>query len=85
VKQGKYIFNELPASLQKRLRYDPLALRAVANADGTTSQVPGVLEFFGLLNDKDIGDATLTAPPPERSATPRPAILPLSRHTPREA
>lgn len=63
VKQGKYIFNELPASLQRRLRYDPLALRTVTE-DGVTSQVPGVLEFSGLLNDKGIGDATLTASPP---------------------
>lgn len=63
VKQGKYVFNELPASLQKRLRYDPLATRPVT-IGGVTSQVPGVLEFSGLLNDKDIGDATLTASPP---------------------
>ena len=63
VKQGKYVFNELPASLQKRLRYDPLSTRPVT-VDGVTSQVPGVLEFSGLLNDKDIGDATLTASPP---------------------
>jgi hypothetical protein len=63
VKQGKYVFNELPASLQKRLRYDPLATRPVTTG-GVTTQVPGVLEFSGLLNDKDIGDATLTASPP---------------------
>jgi len=63
VKQGKYVFNELPASLQKRLRYDPLATRPVT-VGGVTSQVPGVLEFSGLLNDKAIGDATLTASPP---------------------
>jgi hypothetical protein len=63
VKQGKYVFNELPASLQKRLRYDPLSTRPVT-VNGVTSQVPGVLEFSGLLNDKDIGDATLTASPP---------------------
>src|SRR5690606_27852456 len=56
VKQGKYIFNELPASLQKRLRYDPLSVRPVT-VDGVTTQVPGVLEFIGLLNDKEIGDA----------------------------
>jgi len=59
VSQGKYIFNELPASLQKRLRYDPLAVRIVNG-----SEVSGVLEFSGLLNDKDIGDPTLTASPP---------------------
>ena len=63
VDKGKYIFNELPASIQRRFRYDPLALRPVKNEDGTVSQVPGVLEFTGLLNDKDIGDATLTASP----------------------
>lgn len=63
VKQGKYVFNELPASLQRRLRYDPLATRAVT-VNGVTSQVPGILEFIGLLNDKEIGDATLTASPP---------------------
>ena len=49
VKEGKYVFNELPASLQKRFRYDPIV---------------GRLELFGLLNDKDIGDPTLTASPP---------------------
>ncbi|HEX2749622.1 MAG TPA: hypothetical protein VHM91_16550 [Verrucomicrobiales bacterium] len=47
--QGKYVFNDLPASLQKRFRYDPLAQR---------------LEFSGFVNDKDIGDNTLTAAPP---------------------
>ena len=62
VKDGKYVFNGLPASLQRRLRYDPLAVRLAA--DGVT-QVPGVLEFSGLLNDKAIGDATLTASPPQ--------------------
>jgi len=46
---GKYVFNELPASLQKRVRYDP---------------TNGKLEIFGLVNDKDIGENTLTAPPP---------------------
>ncbi|BCX47601.1 hypothetical protein HAHE_15090 [Haloferula helveola] len=50
VKGGKYIFNELSASLQRRLRYDPIA---------------GQFEFIGLLNDKDIGDNTLTAAPPQ--------------------
>lgn len=49
VKQGKYVFNELPASLQKRVRFDPLA---------------GRLEIIGLLNDKEIGDDSLTASPP---------------------
>lgn len=48
-KEGKYIFTELPASLQKRVRYDPLL---------------GKLEMIGLLNDKEIGDRTLTAAPP---------------------
>jgi len=62
VKAGKYVFNGLSASLQRRLRYDPLAVRLAA--DGIT-QVPGVLEFSGLLNDKAIGDATLTASPPQ--------------------
>ena len=47
--QGKFVFGELPASLQNRVRYDPLA---------------GKLEIFGLLNDKEIGDSTLTAAPP---------------------
>lgn len=65
VKSGKYLFNELPASLQKRLRYDPLALRPVFDSSGNAvGQEAGVLEFFGLLNDKDIGDPTLTASPP---------------------
>lgn len=49
VKQGKYVFGELPASLQNRVRYDPLG---------------GKLEISGLLNDKAIGDRTLTAAPP---------------------
>ena len=49
VKEGKYVFSELPASLQKRVRYDPLN---------------GKLEMSGLLNDKEIGDRTLTAAPP---------------------
>ncbi|WP_035610765.1 hypothetical protein [Haloferula sp. BvORR071] len=50
VKAGKYVFNELPASLQRRLRYNSL---------------DGQLEFSGLLNDKAIGDDTLTASPPQ--------------------
>jgi hypothetical protein len=49
LKGGKFVFNDLPASLQKRVRYDSLT---------------GKLEFFGLLNDKEIGDPTLTAAPP---------------------
>jgi hypothetical protein len=64
VRNGKYIFNDLPASLQRRLRYDPLATRPGTDANGNTIQVQGVLEFIGLLNDKEIGDATLTASPP---------------------
>jgi len=50
VKGGKYVFNDLSASLQRRLRYDPIS---------------GQLELIGLLNDKDIGDSTLTAAPPQ--------------------
>lgn len=49
LKGGKYVFDELPSSLQRRVRYDPLA---------------GRLELVGLLNDKDIGERTLTASPP---------------------
>ncbi len=49
VKGGKYVFDELPSSLQRRFRYDPLG---------------GRLELIGLLNDKNIGDSTLTASPP---------------------
>lgn len=49
VKSGKYIFNDLPSSLQRRVRYDPLG---------------GRIELTGLLNDKAIGDRTLTAAPP---------------------
>ncbi|MDB4947311.1 MAG: Cadherin, partial [Labilithrix sp.] len=48
VSQGKYVFNDLPASLQKRFRYDPLSQK---------------LEFSGFVNDKAIGDNTLTAAP----------------------
>ncbi len=47
--QGKYVLTELPASLQNRVRFDPQL---------------GKLEVFGLLNDKEIGDSTLTASPP---------------------
>jgi hypothetical protein len=49
VQQGKYVFNELPASLQNRVRYDPLS---------------GRLEMHGRLNEKEIGERTLTASPP---------------------
>ncbi len=61
VSGGKYVFNDLPASLQRRLRYDPLA-QSVDAASGLT--VSGRLELGGLVNDKAIGDATLTAAPP---------------------
>lgn len=61
VSGGKYVFNDLPASLQKRFRYDPLA-QSVDPVTGLT--VSGRLEISGLLNDKDIGDPALTAPPP---------------------
>jgi hypothetical protein len=47
--QGKYVFNDLPASLQKRFRYDPISQK---------------LEISGFVNDKGIGDNTLTAAPP---------------------
>jgi len=46
--KGKYFFNELPASLQKRLSYDPVA---------------GVLEVKGFVNEKSNTDSTLTASP----------------------
>ena len=49
VKSGKYVFNDLPSSLQKRVLFDPIG---------------GKLVVIGLLNDKDIGDTTLTAAPP---------------------
>lgn len=70
VKAGKYVFNELPASLQRRLRYNTL---------------DGKLEFSGLLNDKAIGNDTLTASPPQvyvlepniLTATERDSILAL--------
>lgn len=61
VSGGKYVFNDLPASLQKRFRYDPLAT-SVDPATGLT--INGRLEISGLVNDKDIGDNSLTAPPP---------------------
>ena len=59
---GKYVFNDLPASLQRRFRYDPLA-QSFDPATGLL--VSGRLEFVGLVNDKDIGSSTLTAPPPQ--------------------
>jgi hypothetical protein len=61
VSGGKYVFNDLPASLQKRLRYDPLAQSVDAESGLTVS---GRLELTGLLNDKSISDSTLTASPP---------------------
>jgi hypothetical protein len=48
VAKGRYVFNELPASLQRRVTYDPL---------------DGRLTMVGILNDKKIADATLTASP----------------------
>ena len=61
VSGGKYVFNDLPASLQKRFRYDPLA-QSIDPVTGLT--ISGRLEFSGLVNDKDIGEDSLTAPPP---------------------
>ncbi len=62
VSGGKYVFNDLPASLQRRFRYDPLA----QSFDPDTGLlVSGRLEFSGLINDKAIGNTTLTAPPPQ--------------------
>lgn len=61
VSGGKYVFNDLPASLQKRLRYDPTA-QSVDPVTGIT--ISGRLEFSGILNDRDIGDDDLTAAPP---------------------
>ena len=49
VKNGVYVFTQLPSSLQKRIFYDPLR---------------GKLGIKGFLNDKDISDPTLTASPP---------------------
>ncbi len=49
VKDGNYVFTELSASLQKRVFYDPIR---------------GELGMVGFLNDKGIGDPTLTASPP---------------------
>jgi hypothetical protein len=61
VSGGKYVFNDLPASLQKRFRYDPLA-QSVDPSSGLT--VSGRLEIEGMVNEKRISDTTLTAPPP---------------------
>ncbi len=60
VSGGQYIFVDLPASLQKRVRYNPLA--QFVDSAGITRT--GALEITGLLNDKDIGNPTLTAAPP---------------------
>ena len=49
VSNGKYVFVELPSSLQKRIFYDPIR---------------GKLGIQGFLNEKGIGDPTLTASPP---------------------
>jgi hypothetical protein len=48
VRNGKYFFVELPSSLQKRVFYDPIL---------------GKLGIQGFLNDKSIGEPTLTAAP----------------------
>ena len=48
VVNGRYVFTELPSSLQKRLFYDPLT---------------GKLGLKGFLNEKDIANPTLTASP----------------------
>lgn len=61
VSGGKYVFNDLPASLQKRFRYDPLA-QSIDPDTGLT--ISGRMEISGLINDKDIGEPSLTAPPP---------------------
>jgi hypothetical protein len=49
VKNGRYVFVQAPSSLQKRLFYDPIA---------------GKLGIKGFLNNKTVGDPTLTASPP---------------------
>ena len=49
VKNGVYVFNQLPSSLQKRMFYDPIRQK---------------LGIKGFLNNKDISDSTLTASPP---------------------
>jgi len=55
VKNGKYVLVEAPSSLQKRIFYDPIS---------------GKLGIKGFLNDKSIGDSTLTASPPSHSPVP---------------
>jgi hypothetical protein len=45
---GKYVFKDLPASLQKRVTYDP---------------VEGNIELRGFVNEKSLDDSTLTASP----------------------
>ncbi|MFT7514920.1 MAG: hypothetical protein ACI9QL_004145, partial [Candidatus Omnitrophota bacterium] len=68
VSKGKYIFKDLPASLQKRLRYDPLGQsfdeNGLPNRDANGVIINGRLEITGLVNDKSIAEPTLTAPPP---------------------
>jgi hypothetical protein len=49
VKNGNYVFLQAPSSLQKRVFYNPIT---------------GELGIKGFLNDKDIGNPTLTASPP---------------------
>ncbi|MBT4817356.1 MAG: hypothetical protein HON70_16755, partial [Lentisphaerae bacterium] len=49
VDEARYYFKGLSASLQKRVFYDPLFQK---------------LGVFGILNDKVLGDETLTAAPP---------------------
>ncbi len=49
VDEARYYFKGLSASLQKRVFYDPLFQK---------------LGVFGILNDRVLGDATLTAAPP---------------------
>ena len=49
MRDGKWFFAALPASLQKRVFYDPITEK---------------LAIRGLLNDKEIGDSSLTAAPP---------------------
>ncbi|HMP72003.1 MAG TPA: PA14 domain-containing protein [Kiritimatiellia bacterium] len=86
VSGGKYVFNELPASLQKRFRYDPLATSVDTNTGLT---VNGRLEITGIINDKGIGSPTLTAPPPAvyvlepniMTVADRDALLALSSET----
>lgn len=58
---GKYVFNDLPASLQKRFRYDPTA-QSYDPASGL--MISGRMEISGIVNGKTISDDTLTAAPP---------------------